>query len=67
MDRWDTIGLVGLVLLAGGLALLAPWLGLAVGGALLFAVAACGALAAHRQDATEQLAAAVLEKNGGEG
>lgn len=66
MDRWDTIGLVGLVLLAGGLALFAPWLGLAVAGSLLFAVAVCGALAAQRQEAREQFAAALNEK-GGEG
>ncbi|MGW1035017.1 hypothetical protein ACWD4Z_22875 [Streptomyces antibioticus] len=64
MDRWDTIGLVGLVLLGGGLALLAPWLGVAVAGALLVAVAVCGAVAAHRQEVREQLAAAVREKGG---
>jgi hypothetical protein len=64
VDRWDTIGLVGLVLLAGGLALYAPWLGLAVGGALLFAVAVCGAVAAYRQDVRDQVAAALEEKGG---
>ncbi|MFJ4687065.1 hypothetical protein [Streptomyces sp. NPDC088789] len=64
MDRWDTIGLVGLVMLVGGLALLAPWLGLAAGGGLLFAVAVCGAIAAYRQDARDRFTAAVAEKGG---
>ncbi len=37
MDRWDLLALVGVVLLGTGLALLAPWLGISVAGALLLA------------------------------
>ncbi|MGI5443814.1 hypothetical protein ACQEV4_42680 [Streptomyces shenzhenensis] len=64
MDRWDVLGLVGLVLLGGGLGLLAPWLGLAAAGAVLFTVAVCGALAAHRQEERGLLAAAAVQKGG---
>ncbi|MFJ6386438.1 hypothetical protein ACIQJT_02395 [Streptomyces sp. NPDC091972] len=64
MDRWDVFGLVGLLLLGGGLGLLAPWLGVAVAGLLLFTVAVCGALAEHRQEARAQLAEAVAGKGG---
>ncbi|MEU9972337.1 hypothetical protein [Streptomyces sp. NPDC051014] len=64
MDRWDAIGLLGLVLLGGGLALLAPWLGLAAAGLVLFTVAVCGAVAARRAAAREQLVDAATRGGG---
>lgn len=64
MDRWDVLGLVGLLLLGGGLGLLAPWLGVAAAGLVLFSVAVCGAIAARRQAVREQLAAAAAQKGG---
>lgn len=64
MDRWDVLGLIGLLLLGGGLGLLAPWLGVAAAGLVLFTVAVCGAVAAHRSAARQELAEAVKEKGG---
>jgi hypothetical protein len=64
VDRWDVLGLVGLVLLGVGLGVLAPWLGMAVAGLVLFAVAVCGAVAAHRQAVREQLAEVAGQKGG---
>lgn len=48
MDRWDVLGLLGVLLLGTGLALLAPWLGLAAAGLVLLALAVTGALGAER-------------------
>lgn len=64
MDRWDVLGLVGLVLLGGGLGLLAPWLGLAVAGSVLLVLAVCGAVAAARAAARQELAAAAAKEKG---
>ncbi|MFJ9382010.1 hypothetical protein [Streptomyces sp. NPDC101455] len=66
MDRWDVLGLAGVLLLGGGLGLLAPWLGVAAAGLVLLVVAVAGALAGERQAAREQLVKAVKSK-GGEG
>ncbi|WP_435610885.1 hypothetical protein [Streptomyces sp. C10-9-1] len=44
MDRWDVLALLGITLLGAGLALLAPWLGLAVAGAVLLVLGVAGAL-----------------------
>lgn len=48
MDLWDWLALAGIVLLGAGLALLAPWLGLAVTGALLAAAGVVGGNLAER-------------------
>lgn len=64
MDRWDVLGLVGLVLLGGGLGLLAPWLGFAAAGAVLLVIGVCGAVAAQRRAGRAALAEAVKAKGG---
>ncbi|MEV7282865.1 hypothetical protein [Streptomyces sp. NPDC093111] len=51
MDRWDVLGLLGIAFLGVGLALLAPWLGVAVAGLALLIVAITGALITERADA----------------
>ncbi|WP_405710072.1 hypothetical protein OG264_16045 [Streptomyces xanthophaeus] len=51
MDRWDTLALLGVVLLGTGLALLAPWLGITAAGLVLLAVGLGGAIAAERTPA----------------
>lgn len=61
MDRWDVLGLAGVVLLGAGLYLLAPWLGIAVAGAVLLAVGLAGAIAAERSPAP----APAADKDGG--
>ncbi|NEB00614.1 hypothetical protein [Streptomyces sp. SID13726] len=67
MDRWDVLGLAGVLLLGGGLGLLAPWLGIASAGLVLLTVAVCGAVAAQGAAARERLAKAVEAAKGGEG
>lgn len=52
MDRWDVLGLLGIALLGAGLALLAPWLGVAVAGLALLAVSITGAVITERATAT---------------
>jgi hypothetical protein len=64
VDRWDVLGLAGVLLLGSGLGLLAPWLGIAAAGLVLLTVAVCGAVAAQGAAAREQLAAAVKAKGG---
>lgn len=61
MDRWDVLALLGVVLLGAGLALLTPWLGIAVAGAVLLALAVAGAVAAERAPAP----APAADQNGG--
>lgn len=51
MDRWDLLVLVGIALLAAGLYLLAPWLGLATAGLLLTAAGLAGATRAENRAA----------------
>ncbi|MFB7171096.1 hypothetical protein ACFCYM_09775 [Streptomyces sp. NPDC056254] len=51
MDRWDVLALAGVLLLGAGLYLLAPWLGIAVPGAVLLAVGLGGAISAERAPA----------------
>ena len=58
------LGLAGVLLLGGGLGLLAPWLGIASAGLVLLTLAVCGALAGERQAAREQLVNAVKSKGG---
>ncbi|MGW4030757.1 hypothetical protein ACWEFL_15795 [Streptomyces sp. NPDC004838] len=53
MDRWDVLALLGTALLGTGLALLAPWLGIAAAGLVLLALAAAGAAADNRTAADE--------------
>ena len=65
MDRWDVIGLAGVLLLGSGLGLLAPWLGIAAAGLVLLTVAICGAVAAQGAAAREQLAKAVAATSKG--
>jgi hypothetical protein len=66
VDRWDALGLAGVLLLGAGLYLLTPWLGIASAGLVLLAVAVCGAVASQRAAARKQLADAVKSR-GGEG
>lgn len=42
MDRWDILAALGIAFIALGLALVAPWLGLTVGGVLLLAAGVAG-------------------------
>ncbi|MFM9634371.1 hypothetical protein ACKI10_43320 [Streptomyces galilaeus] len=55
MDRWDVLGLLGVVLLGVGLCLLAPWLGLSVAGLVLLAIAAAGSVFTEKAAATQEL------------
>ncbi|MFJ5059033.1 hypothetical protein ACIP96_06390 [Streptomyces nigra] len=64
MDRWDVLGLIGVLLLGGGLGLLAPWLGAAAAGLVLLVLAVCGAVGTQRAAAREQLVKAVKQKGG---
>ncbi|MFE2106648.1 hypothetical protein ACFXAF_12385 [Kitasatospora sp. NPDC059463] len=56
MDLWDWLALAGLALLGAGLALLAPWLGLAVTGALLATAGIVGGTHAERAAQRDQRA-----------
>lgn len=62
LDRWDVLALLGVVLLGAGLALLAPWLGVAVAGLVLLGIGIGGAVIEERAAVRE---AAALEKQGG--
>ncbi|GEC02964.1 hypothetical protein SSP24_06190 [Streptomyces spinoverrucosus] len=55
MDRWDVLALLGIVLLGTGLWLIAPWLGLTVGGAVLLGVGLCGSVLAERAAVRQEL------------
>jgi len=55
VDRWDVLALLGVVLLGAGLALLQPWLGLAVGGLCLLGIGVTGSVFAERAAAVEKL------------
>lgn len=48
MDRWDVITLAGVLLLGMGLALLAPWLGVAAAGLVLLVLGVVGAIGVER-------------------
>lgn len=63
MDRWDVLALIGIAGLGVGLGLLAPWLGIAVAGFVLLAVALTGAVIAERAARTADLIEA--RKGGG--
>lgn len=54
MDRWDLLALLGIVCLGGGLALLAPWLGIAVAGLVLLVLGVAGAVSTERAARTAQ-------------
>jgi hypothetical protein len=51
MDRWDVLAALGVVLIGLGLALLAPWLGIAVAGVLLLVGGVGGGVLAERAGA----------------
>lgn len=62
MDRYDVLALLGIACLGAGLCLLAPWLGIAVAGAVLLAVGLTGAVIAERAERTAEL---IKAKTGG--
>lgn len=53
LDRWDVITLAGIALLGVGLGLLAPWLGVAVAGAVLLVLGVVGAVGVERTAAAD--------------
>lgn len=63
MDRWDVLALIGITGIGVGLGLLAPWLGIAVAGLVLLALAVTGAVIAERAARTAELIEA--RKGGG--
>lgn len=63
MDRWDSLALIGITGIGVGLGLLAPWLGIAVAGLVLLALAVTGAVIAERAARTAELIEA--RKGGG--
>ncbi|WP_158515452.1 hypothetical protein [Kitasatospora sp. MBT63] len=54
MDRWDVLALLGIVLLGTGLALFAPWLGIATAGALCLVAGITGGVLAERAASTSR-------------
>jgi hypothetical protein len=57
VDRFDVLVLLGVLMVCAGLWLIAPWLGLTVGGAVVLGVGLVGAVAREKSDATRELIA----------